>query len=191
MSRPGARSIERRAQYLQIVGLYATARQPERAARLLSSVAPGDSVMSSDGFSGAVHGAAAEIALARGDPRTALAEFRKADADRTGQYLGCGHCALVDDARAFASMGAIDSAITYFEQYLAVPMARRYDADPFELPQVEKQLAELYDNRGDTRRAIAHYAVLMQLWKGADPDLLRVVSAVRNHVAELLTREAH
>ena len=42
-----------------------------------------------------------------------------------------------------------------------------------------KRLGELYEARGDTKRAAEHYAAFVELWKRADPELQPKVAEAR------------
>ena len=47
------------------------------------------------------------------------------------------------------------------------------------------RLGELYEARGDAKRAAEHYATFVELWKRADPDLQPKVTQVRMRLAAL------
>ena len=48
-----------------------------------------------------------------------------------------------------------------------------------------KRLGELYEAKGDARRAAEHYSAFVELWKRADPDLQPKVAQVRTRLAAL------
>ena len=48
-----------------------------------------------------------------------------------------------------------------------------------------KRLGELYEAKGDQKKALEYYARLLDLWGNADPDLQPVVKDVRARVARL------
>jgi DNA-binding SARP family transcriptional activator len=53
------------------------------------------------------------------------------------------------------------------------------------LAPAHKRLGELYEAKGDTKRAAAHYASFVELWKNADPDLQPKVTEVRARLERL------
>jgi hypothetical protein len=81
-----------------------------------------------------------------------------------------------------------DSAVTYYERYLAVPASRRwnYDADDNgAFARAHRRLGKLYDERRELARAVMHYRAFLDLWNAADPELQPEVAAVRERLAEL------
>ena len=46
-------------------------------------------------------------------------------------------------------------------------------------------IARMYDQRGDTARAVLHYRDFIERWKNADAELQPQVSAARKRLAEL------
>ena len=117
------------------------------------------------------------LALAEGKPREAEPSLREAaDADR------CTICALPDLARAYQAEGKPEAAVIAYERYLTTPWFWRYEVDAPELGWAMVRLGELYDARGETGRASAVRARLLQLWRRADPELQPVVTAMRAKV---------
>jgi len=51
---------------------------------------------------------------------------------------------------------------------------------------VYERLARLYDQRGEVERAVDYYGRLVELWKGADPELQSRVDAAQNAIERLL-----
>jgi hypothetical protein len=96
-------------------------------------------------------------------------------------------------ARAFDAAHQADSAASYFERYLAIPLAERgigpNSSDSKALAAVEKRLGELYDSKNDKANAIKHYAAFVDLWKGADADLQPTVATVKKRLNELRGQE--
>jgi len=128
-----------------------------------------------------------EIALAEGNAAEALQQFRAGDLEEDGAPTSCEACTLFNLARAFDADGQADSAMAYFERYLAVPAARR--PDMFSLATVEKRLGELYDSRNKRQKAILHYAAVVEQWKEADAELQPVVATVKRRLNELRGQE--
>ena len=130
-----------------------------------------------------------EIALSRGDAAEAVRLFKQADRRMDdGGYPSCEACAVFGVARAFDLGGQTDSAIVYYERYLALPFGVRWYSDQDDngaFAGSHKRLGELYDARHDRARATEHYGAFLDLWKDADPDLQPVVMAVRTRNAEL------
>jgi hypothetical protein len=92
-------------------------------------------------------------------------------------------CALPDLARAFEATGKPGAAVTVYERYLTTPWLWRYEVDAPELGWAMKRLAELYDARGESEKAAAMRGRLLQLWRGADPELQPVLAQVRARLA--------
>jgi tetratricopeptide (TPR) repeat protein len=117
------------------------------------------------------------LALAEGKAREAEPSLREAaDVDP------CAICALPDLARAYEAERKPEAAVVAYERYLTTPWFWRYEVDASELGWALKRLAELYDARGETGKASAVRARLLQLWRRADPELQPVVAAARARV---------
>ena len=142
-----------------------------------------------------LHGTLGSIAIARGDGKTAISEFRKADVWYDGlpstECAPCIHFAL---ARAFDAASEADSAIAEYEAYLATPFwAKLFGGDygqfafgdAMVLAGVHKRLGELYEANGDRAKAASHDAAFIELWKNADPELQPQVQEVRRRLARL------
>ena len=130
------------------------------------------------------HAALAEIALAEGRPRDAIAEFRIWDRRPDGPRDSCVGCSRGAFARAFDAAGMPDSAIAYYEGYLAsaTPYTWEYE---FSIAHAYRRLGELYDAKGDASRATRYYSAFADLWKNADPELQPKVAKVRERLAIL------
>jgi tetratricopeptide (TPR) repeat protein len=74
-------------------------------------------------------------------------------------------------ARIYDELGARDSAIAVYERYLAVRSLNRTAPDAFELGRALQRLGELYEARGDSARAAAHFRRVAELWRDADVAL--------------------
>jgi hypothetical protein len=66
---------------------------------------------------------------------------------------------------------------------VTTPWLYRYETDAAELGWALRRLAELHDLRGETAKAAAVRARLVQLWKQADPELQPFVSEARRRIA--------
>ena len=135
------------------------------------------------------------IALVRGDPKTAIDDFRRGDVAADGlparECAPCVHFAL---GRAFDAAGQADSAIAEYETYLAQPYwdklfggekSELSFGDAMVLAGIHKRLGELYETKGDRQKAALHYAAFVALWKNADPELQPQVEDVRRRLARL------
>ncbi len=94
-------------------------------------------------------------------------------------------CFLFEIATAFDSARMKDSALVYFERYLTEPAWFRLTTDARAKPVILRRLGELYEERGDTQRAVEHYSNFVELWKNADSDLQPIVEDVRERIAQL------
>jgi tetratricopeptide (TPR) repeat protein len=118
--------------------------------------------------------------MAEGRPKDAAGEFATADekGDLGPQQIGPWRAIALDEA------GQADSAITEFERYLTFPdpgISTRRDYLAF----THKRLGELYEAKGNTIKALAHYQAFVDGWKNADPELQPEVSSVRAKIALL------
>jgi eukaryotic-like serine/threonine-protein kinase len=138
------------------------------------------------------HLALGEIALASGKPDEAITEFRRADIGFDGAPADeCAPCLSFDLARAYDAAGKADSAALMFERYLATPFAFKADAelDPMRLPAIRERLGQLYEQMGDTAKAIDNYHAFIELWKNADPELQPRVADAKRRLARLTQPE--
>ena len=87
-------------------------------------------------------------------------------------------------AQAHDLAGRPDSAIVYFERFAAIPDPNMFSHAEY-LAGTHKRLGELYDFKGDTAKAIEHYAKFVEMWKDAEPELQPKVTSVRNRLARL------
>jgi len=120
--------------------------------------------------------------IARGERRyaDALAEYRAYHDE-----AGCGICGFYQEAITFDAMHQQDSALIYYEQYLATPDPNRIWDDGWELGPVYKRAGELREARGDRAQALDDYNKFVDLWKNADAELQPIVRDVRGRIARL------
>ena len=84
--------------------------------------------------------------------------------------------------------GQSDSAIAHFERFLGRPDPV-YPAVRMYAGGAHKRLGELYEGKGDTAKAEAHYARFVELWKDADPEMQPRVGEARARLASLRRRQ--
>ena len=96
--------------------------------------------------------------------------------------------------RAYDLAGEADSAVAVYERYISHPAPGRTLLtqtgpwnDPFWLPLIYERLGDLYQQRGDTVKAIHYYGKLTELWEDADPELQPRVEAARRAIEALST----
>jgi tetratricopeptide (TPR) repeat protein len=120
------------------------------------------------------------IAVNDGRPHDAITEYRSAD-----RLEGCPMCALPSLAYAYDQAGEPDSALAVYERYVTTPWIARIWDDSWWLARAYERLGYLYEQRGDTTKAIRYYAKLAELWNDADPELQPRVEAARRAIEAL------
>ena len=130
---------------------YASAGQPARARSILArwEAAVDDSV-NRRLFEPSRRGAQAAIALAERRYDDALRDVWAADTTYDGPNGNCAICIYDDVASVYSRAGKPDSAIIWFEKYLATPYFSRQSFDAAR-PLILKRLGELYETTGNTR----------------------------------------
>ena len=92
--------------------------------------------------------------------------------------------AMVQMGRAHEAAGRPDSAMGYYEKFLAMP-------DPFPVldarwrPHVHQWLGAIYEGKGESRKAMEQYAKFVELWADADPELQPQVKEIRGRLERL------
>ena len=165
--------------YLELARFYAQANQPARARELLADYqrdVPADRRRTSRAEQSL---AVAYATLAEGRARQAVGEFLAAD---VGQ---CRVCALPGLARAWQAAGNEETALSVLERYLTLPDDDRASVDPLERPGALTRLAELYERRGDSTRAISRSAQFLALWKDAEPVFRPVADRVKDRLRRM------
>jgi len=123
--------------------------------------------------------ARSELALARRNPREALRLLRIADT------RGCVACFYPIYARIFDALHLPDSVATYYEKYATATDPGSAISDSHELARAYRRLGEIYEERGDWKRAIHHYQYFVNLWEHADVQLQPSVKDVRARIERL------
>jgi tRNA A-37 threonylcarbamoyl transferase component Bud32/tetratricopeptide (TPR) repeat protein len=185
--------------YFKVATLYARARRPDRARAVMGQyVADVRDTALRRWRAPEWHTALGEIALAERRPLDAVREFRAGDMRSDGPANDCTSCLPVSLARAFDDASMPDSAIFWYERYLAVPRgASMSPVDPegsgvdmaaedaLHLARTYERLGALYEAKGDRARALANYRSFVDLWKDADPELQPRVMDARRQIARL------
>jgi tetratricopeptide (TPR) repeat protein/tRNA A-37 threonylcarbamoyl transferase component Bud32 len=166
--------------YTDLARLYALAGKPDQARRYLrdyesavpASLRVGDfSLDLATGY----------VAEAEGRHRDAIAAYRKYN-EESG---GCSICGLYEIGGVYDRLGQPDSALVAYEQLVTTPTMNRMYASGLTLAPSLKRLGELYEARGDRKRAVQYYEKFVALWKDADPELQPGVKEVRGRLARL------
>ncbi|HWA16625.1 MAG TPA: hypothetical protein VG817_09335, partial [Gemmatimonadales bacterium] len=87
-------------------------------------------------------------------------------------------------AGVYDRLGQADSAIAYYEQFKASPIAPPSPGLNF-VPRTYQRLGELYESKGDLSKAAENYARFIELWEKADPDLQPEVKEARARLAAI------
>jgi len=121
------------------------------------------------------------VAEAEGRPHDAIASYRKFY-DESG---GCGLCGLYELAAAYDQTGQADSARAAYEQLVTTPALYGIYVATLTLAPSLKRLGELYEAKGDRKKAAQYYGKFVELWKDADPELQPGVKEIRGRLARL------
>jgi tetratricopeptide (TPR) repeat protein len=98
----------------------------------------------------------------------------------------CGTCGLFELASLYDRQGQADSARILHQRIVDQPTAFGHlGADHYALAPTYKRLGELYEAKGDRRKAAEYYGRFVELWKNADPELQPGVKEVRGRIARL------
>lgn len=121
----------------------------------------------------------AAVALADGEHEAAIRHLR------TIRDRNCPSCEDVMVGHIFERMGQPDSALAAYERYFAMTAKDRVWVDEMDLGPTHRRAGQLYEERGDMNAATRHYARLVELWSGADPELQPFVADVSDRLARL------
>jgi serine/threonine-protein kinase len=167
--------------YPWLVLAFARSGRTEEARRLLreyeSAVPAG--LRASDVLSWWAVGAVAEAEHRDAD---ALAAWRTAY-QRSGS---CGTCGLFEIAGTLDRMGQPDSARAAYERLVTRPSVQSaVQYESFALAPSYKRLGELYETRGDRKKAADYYGRFVDLYQHADPELQPAVRDARERLGRL------
>jgi tetratricopeptide (TPR) repeat protein len=175
-------------QYLSIASTFAQAGRVDlaRAAMAEYEKAVTDTSLRRD-QQPALHAALGEIASAEGRWQDAVREIRKSDSLPDGPVNACAQCLPLTLLRVFAKAGMADSALAQYEAYLRTPQGARPRTGPdVDVPATTMEaVARMYEQRGDTSRAVQAYRDFVEIWKRADPELQPRVAAARKRIETL------
>ena len=159
---------------------YSFAGAPARARPLLAQydAAARDSV-NRESWRGQRPYTEAMILLAERRTDDAIHAFRKMDVEADGLPNGCRFCLPLSLGQAYDQANVADSTIANLERYLGSTADGRIITDTWMLGPAHKRLGELYEARGDLKKAAQHYAAFVELWKRADPELQPRVAEAR------------
>jgi len=168
---------------LDVAHAYAVAGAPQRARAILAQYdAWARDSVPRQSFLGQRLFAEGWILLAEQRPADAIRVFRRMDVDTDGLPIACSFCLPLTLGRAYDQANQPDSTIANLERYLANTHRNRIVADAWLLGPIHKRLGELYEAKGNAKRAAAEYAAFVELWKRADPDLQPKVAEVRTRL---------
>jgi tetratricopeptide (TPR) repeat protein len=125
--------------------------------------------------------ATAAIALAEGRYQDAINERLRGD-EKDNECCSRGQ---FDLAVIHDRAGHPDSALAYFEQFLATPEVFRLNWDVRMRQSALRRLGELYEAKGNREQALSYYGQFVDLWKDADPELQPLVRDVKQRMAKL------
>jgi tetratricopeptide (TPR) repeat protein len=161
--------------YLDLIEAYAWAGRPEMSRALHSEYeerVPSEERGARRENPGKLQRVLSQAALAEGDANETIRLLQ----DALDLYCHPARCAALL-AVAHDAAARPDSAIAWYERYLATPRLARID-DEYLAPSLER-LAQLHDERGNPTRAEELYARFVALWEEADPKLQPRVEAAK------------
>ena len=120
------------------------------------------------------------IDVAEGRYAEAIPALREAD-----WGYGCQPCADHAVGTAFDLWGQPDSAVVYYEKYIAPEFNFRLWVDGLWKGWTLERLGQLYDEMGDLEQAAGYYGLFVDLWAEADPELQPRVRAARARMEEI------
>jgi tetratricopeptide (TPR) repeat protein len=172
--------------YVALISFYASTGQVARARTLLAE----HDAQIPDSATRRIreptrHAAVGVIALAEGRYEDAVREFWRADTTYDGPAGSCGICVLDDIGHVWNRAGVADSALFYWEKYLATPFMGRQNLEAGQKPLMLKRMAELYESKGDVENAAKRYREFIALWTRADARLQPKVRDARERLRRL------
>jgi len=165
--------------YPWLARFYAQAGRPDEARRLMDEYVR---VVPKELVRGDPQRLIAEgdIAFAQGKYGDAIAKYREFRSE-----VGCPTCGLFEMAEAYAKLGQSDSARILYEATLGPSIPYRIALDAYNLAATYQRLGEIYEAKGDRKKAIEYYLKLTDLWKTADVELQPIVKDAHARIARL------
>jgi hypothetical protein len=117
-----------------------------------------------------------------------LADLERRYGQKGDQALDghCGVCGLYDMATIYDRQGKADSALASYDRLITHPTTESLTGfERYALAPSDKRLGELYEGKGDRKKAADYYGRFVELWKKADPPLQSAVKEVRERLARL------
>ncbi len=127
--------------------------------------------------------AEAQLAAGRGDLEEAL---RLIDQFERGCPGTCVLPASLVRARALDASGDRTAALPEYERALTTPGLFRSFVDARWRAQILERLGQLYDEEGDLENAARYYAMFVEQWAEADPELQPRVQAAQSRLEEIV-----
>jgi tetratricopeptide (TPR) repeat protein len=127
------------------------------------------------------HFAYGELARAEGRFDDAVAAYRT----MATESADCGVCAQWQLGDAYDRLGQTDSARVAYERAVSGSALFRLFSESTGLAASYKRLGELYEARGDRKKAADYYGKFVDLWQNADPELQPAVAEIRQRLARL------
>jgi len=128
------------------------------------------------------YGAYGAAAFAEGRQEEAITHFR----NRYDDGCGGGSCGFFGLGQVYDGTGNADSALAAYERAITTPGLFRVFEESQWLGQTYKRLGELYEERGETEKAVEYYDRFVELWRDADDELQPIVRDVRDRIARLV-----
>jgi tetratricopeptide (TPR) repeat protein len=164
--------------YYELANAYALAGRPDRAAQYLAGVRQ----QIVDGDPATAYETAiprAEILMDEGKGTEAASALQRGATGWKGNGIAERRLAM-----AYDRAGQRDSALVAYERALS-----RIGGVGVEQPIMNRRAGELYAEKGDLARAIAHYRKFVDAWKNADAELQPQVTDVKQRIARLEQQE--
>ena len=131
------------------------------------------------------HGINAAIALAERRYEDAIRSIWRADTTYDGPNGSCAMCIYDDLGTIYDRAGQPDSAIHYFEAFIATPFQNKQNFAAGQVAMLHKRLGELYEAKGDAAKAADNYRKFLALWGNADAQQQGKVAEVRRKLSRL------
>ncbi|MEW5917228.1 MAG: tetratricopeptide repeat protein, partial [Gemmatimonadota bacterium] len=106
-------------------------------------------------------------------------------------FAVCDSRAFLEAAEAYDRLGRSDSAIAAYERFVRLKALRHigpptmFDVTTPKIAPAWRRLGELWESKGDQRRAIEAYERFLELWRNADAELQPIVREVQERTNRL------